>query len=124
MPAGGGSLPRTVSGNSCVDQVTARGRARARCPVTGAEDVYEVSITYTPARRGRGCLYVEAYSLADYLESFHDTEILQEDLTRGVAEALCSILGEGARVRVATRGPHGGVELEAVVELECQGAPS
>ncbi len=121
-PTGNSSSPRTVTGGSCVDRVTARGRARARCPVTGAEDVYEVTITYTPVQRGDGCIYVEAYSLADYLESFHATEILQEDLTRRVAETLCSILGRGARVRVATRGPHGGVELEAVAELECGGS--
>lgn len=116
----GGGEPRVVEAR-CVDRVEARGRVESVCPVSGVVDTYEVVVEYQPPQ-GHGvgiCRYLEAYSLHRLLESYRGRRILQEELTADLAEKLCTALGPGARVKVATRGPHGPVELEATVEKQC-----
>jgi NADPH-dependent 7-cyano-7-deazaguanine reductase QueF len=105
----------------CVDRVVARGRVESICPVSGVVDNYLVEVEYKPPQ-GRGvgvCRYVEAYSLHRLFQSFREKRILQEELTAVIAEELCKALGPGAWVRVATRGPHGPIELEASTERRC-----
>jgi len=115
-----GGLLRTVEAR-CVDRVVARGRVESVCPVSGVVDSYEVVVEYQPPQ-GHGvgvCRYLEAYSLHRFFEGFRGRSIFQEELTAMIAEEVCRALGVGALVRVATRGPHGPVVLEAVVERRC-----
>ena len=105
----------------CVDRVVARGRVESVCPVTGIVDTYTVVVEYQPPQ-GHGwgrCRYIEAYSLHRYLGGFRGERVLQEGLTARIASDVCRALGPGAWVRVTTRGSHGPVEIEAVVERSC-----
>jgi len=70
-------------------EVTLRAKASAICPLTGIVDVYTVEVSYTP-KPGRA---LEAYSFAEFLESFQDKKILQEELTAEIARKLCATGG-------------------------------
>jgi len=80
--------------------------------------VYTVEVSYTP-KPGRA---LEAYSFAEFLESFQDKKILQEELTAEIARKLCAT-GAVERVEVRLRGIHGSVEVETKLQSNCSERP-
>ncbi len=94
--------------------VVMRASARAVCPLTGITDIYEVVVEYKP----KGERYIEAYSFEEFLRSFENRRIYQEELTQLVAREVCGT-GAAEKVRVTVRGTHGGTELTTVVEMGC-----
>ncbi|NOZ88552.1 MAG: hypothetical protein GXO15_01360 [Crenarchaeota archaeon] len=109
---------RVVEAGGCVDEVELEARVEAVCPVTGIVDVYRLMLRYTPPRSARGCRYLEALSVHDYLAGFRGIKILQEELAARIAEEVCRALG-GGLVRVTLEGSHGPVAMRVTAARSC-----
>jgi 7-cyano-7-deazaguanine reductase len=65
----------------------------AICPVTDGPDVYDITVTYTPATH---C--IETKSLKLYLQTFRDEGIFAEHLAPRIAGHLAAAVGTTVRV--------------------------
>lgn len=98
-----------------VDEVVVRTSLASVCPLTKTTDVYELVLSYVP-REGR---YLELSSLKEFLESFEDKEVFQEDLASEIAESVCREIN-AEKVRVELKSTFLGMYVTVVKTLECQ----
>ena len=83
------------------------------CPVTEQPDLSTVVIEYVPAQ---WC--IESKSLKLYLWGFRDRAVFAEALAAEIAAEVMHS-AQPTRVKVTlTQRPRGGIEVEAIAELE------
>ena len=86
---------------------------QSMCPVTQQPDISRVRIEYVP---DRWC--IESKSLKLYLWGFRDRAVFAEALTAEIAREVMTT-AQPHRVTVTlTQRPRGGIEVEAVAQLE------
>jgi 7-cyano-7-deazaguanine reductase len=84
----------TFAVDGIIEQVTFESsELLAICPVTDGPDVYDITVTYTPAER---C--IETKSLKLYLQTFRDEGIFAEHLAPRIAGHLAASVGTSVRV--------------------------
>ena len=89
--------------------VTLEAHVRSRCPFTDAPDSYDVQIEYIS-----GGLCIEAHSLQEYLDSFKDQRISQEELTARINEDLKKLI-EPDVICTRLTGIHGSIAITTEV---------
>jgi 7-cyano-7-deazaguanine reductase len=94
-----------------LSQVVFRGaELTALCPVTGAPDIYEVSVLYNP-----GDSILESKSLKLYFNGWRDQGIFCENLATVIAGDLATALDVEVTVTLVQQ-PRGGLSISATAE--------
>ncbi len=86
---------------------------QSMCPVTQQPDLSHVVIEYTP---DRWC--IESKSLKLYLWGFRDRAVFAEALTAEIAGEVMATASPRRVTVTLTQRPRGGIEVQAVAELD------